>query len=267
MSHLLREHAPITEAGWGRIDEEARERLKPALAARRLVDFAGPRGWRHSATNLGRTEPVSDPPGEGVSAVRRRVLALVELRAPFSIVRAELEDADRGAEDADLTGLDRAAQRIAVAENVAVFHGWEAAGIGGIVDASPHDAIALGEDCERYPRHVARAIEELLRAGVDGPYGLALGPDAHTRVLETSEHGGYPLLEHLREVLGGALVWAPGVRGAVVLSLRGGDFLFESGEDLSVGYDSHDADAVELYLQESFTFRVATPEAAVALTP
>ncbi|MQA75966.1 MAG: bacteriocin [Solirubrobacterales bacterium] len=267
MSHLLREHAPITEAGWGRIDEEARERLKPALAARRLVDFAGPRGWRHSATNLGRTEPVSDPPGEGVSAVRRRVLALVELRAPFSIVRAELEDADRGAEDADLAGLDRAAQRIAAAENVAVFHGWEAAGIGGIVDASPHDAIALGEDCERYPRHVARAIEELLRAGVDGPYGLALGPDAHTRVLETSEHGGYPLLEHLREVLGGALVWAPGVRGAVVLSLRGGDFLFESGEDLSVGYDSHDADAVELYLQESFTFRVATPEAAVALTP
>ena len=55
--------------------------------------------------------------------------------------------------------------------------------------------------------------------------------------------------------------------GAVVVSQRGGDFLFESGEDLSVGYDSHDAGVVELYLLESFTFRVATPEAAVALTP
>ena len=51
------------------------------------------------------------------------------------------------------------------------------------------------------------------------------------------------------------------------VSQRGGDFLFESGEDLSIGYDSHDADVVELYLVESFTFRVATPEAAVALTP
>ena len=45
MSHLLREHAPISEEGWKRIDDEARERLTPALAARRLVDFAGPFGW------------------------------------------------------------------------------------------------------------------------------------------------------------------------------------------------------------------------------
>ena len=51
------------------------------------------------------------------------------------------------------------------------------------------------------------------------------------------------------------------------MSQRGGDFLFEAGEDLSVGYDSHDAETVELYLVESFTFRVVTPEAAVALTP
>jgi uncharacterized linocin/CFP29 family protein len=53
----------------------------------------------------------------------------------------------------------------------------------------------------------------------------------------------------------------------VVVSQRGGDFLFESGEDLSIGFDSYDADSVNLYLVESFTFRVATPEAAVALTP
>ena len=86
-------------------------------------------------------------------------------------------------------------------------------------------------------------------------------------MLETSEHGGYPLLEHLREIVGGPLVWAPGVDGAVVVSLRGGDFLFESGEDISIGYDQHDADAVHLYLEESFSFRVVTPEAAVPLAP
>jgi uncharacterized linocin/CFP29 family protein len=267
VSHLLREHAPISEAGWSVVDDEARERLTPALAARRLVDFGGPRGWQHSATNLGRTRAVADTPFDGVVAAQRRVLELVELRAPFAIARAELRDADRGARDVDLDALDEAAHRIATAENTAVFHGWEAAGIAGIAQASPHDAITLGEDCARYPRHVAVAIEALLSAGIDGPYGLALGPEAHTRVLETSEHGGYPLLEHLRKILGGPLVWAPGVRGAVVVSLRGGDFLFESGEDLSVGYESHDADAVQLYLEESFSFRVATPEAAVELSP
>jgi uncharacterized linocin/CFP29 family protein len=267
MSHLLREFAPITELGWGLIDDEARERLAPTLAARKLVDFGGPHGWEHSATNLGRTRALADAPGDGLTAVQRRVLPIVELRAPFSLSRDELRDADRGAEDVDLDTLDDAAHRIATAENRAVFHGWEAAGITGIAEASTHDAIALGDDCERYPRHVARAVEALLCAGVAGPYGLALGPEAYTRVLETTEHGGYPLLEHLRKIIGGPLVWAPGVQGAVVVSQRGGDFLFEVGEDLSIGYDGHDADAVQLYVVESFSFRVATSEAAVALTP
>ncbi|HEY6550317.1 MAG TPA: family 1 encapsulin nanocompartment shell protein [Solirubrobacterales bacterium] len=266
MSHLLREHAPITEGNWELLDSEARERLAPALAARRLVDFAGPHGWQYSATNLGRVKEIADPPVKAVSAAQRQVLALVELRARFSVDRSELADADRGAEDADLDALDEAARRIALAENATVFHGWKAAGITGILEASPHDAIELGEDCERYPRHVAKAVDALLSAGIEGPYGLALGPEAHTRVLETSEHGGYPLLEHLREIVGGPLVWSPGLQGAAVLSVRGGDFLFESGEDLSIGYQSHDADAVNFYLEESISFRVATPEAAVPLT-
>jgi uncharacterized linocin/CFP29 family protein len=257
MSHLLREHAPITEASWGLIDDEARERLTPALAARKLVDFSGPHGWEYSATNLGRTTAIADAQDDGLEAVQRRVLAVVELRAPFALLRSELRDGDRGADDVDLAPVDDAAQRIATAENRAVFHGWQAAGITGIAQASPHNALTLGEDCELYPGHVAKAVETLLHAGIDGPYGLALGREAYTRVLETGEHGGYPLLNHLRQIVGGPLVWAPGVEGAVVMSQRGGDFLFDAG----------DVDSVGLYLVESFTFRVATPEAAVALTP
>jgi uncharacterized linocin/CFP29 family protein len=265
VSHLLRDQAPVSERGWKLLDSEAVERLAPALAARKLVDFSGPHGWRHSATNLGRVEKLSESPVKGVRASQRRVLGLVELRARFTVSRSELEDADRGAEDVDLEELDKAAQRIAVAENTAVFHGWSPAGIAGVAEASTHEQIALGEDCELYPRHVAKAVDALRAVGVTGPYGLALGPEVHTHVLETSEHGGYPLLEHLQEILGGPIVWAPAVRGAVVLSMRGGDFLFESGQDLSIGYENHDAEKVELYLEESFSFRVATPEAAVPL--
>ncbi|HEX4720570.1 MAG TPA: family 1 encapsulin nanocompartment shell protein [Thermoleophilaceae bacterium] len=267
MSHLLREHAPITETGWRVIDDEARARLTPALAARKLVDFSGPHGWEYAAANLGRTRQVGGGPVDGVTAAQRQVLAAVELQAPFSLSRAELLNADRGADDVDLAALDEAAHRIATAENRAVFHSWEAAGIAGIVDASAHAPIALGTDCNLYPGHVAKAVEALLSAGVDGPYGLALGRAAYTRVLETTEHGGYPLLEHLRKIIGGPLVWAPGVDGAVVVSQRGGDFLFEVGQDLSIGYTAHDADTIELYLLESFTFRVASDDAAVALTP
>jgi uncharacterized linocin/CFP29 family protein len=267
MNHLLRELAPITEKSWSLIDEEARERLTPALAARKLVDFTGPHGWEHSATNLGRTRALAEAPTDGVRAEQRRLLAISELYAPFPVARTELRDADRGAEDVDWSALDKAAHRMATAENRVVFHGWEAAGIHGIAEASTHDPLPLGKDCENYPRHVARAVDVLLCAGVGGPYGLALGPQVYTRVLETAEHGGYLLFDHLRKIIGGPLVWAPGVQGAVVVSQRGGDFVLEVGEDLSVGYESHDDDSVELYLVESFTFRVLTSEAAVALTP
>jgi uncharacterized linocin/CFP29 family protein len=266
-NHLLRSHAPISDSNWTLIDDEARERLGPALAARKLVDFSGPHGWDYSATNLGRVTAIDDPPCAGVTGVQRRVLALVEARADFAISRAELRDDDRGAADADLEPLDRAAHQMAVAENKAVFHGWSAAGITGIVEASPHQGLTLGEVADGFRRPVASAVEQLLQAGVAGPYALALGSDEYKRVVETAEHGGYPLLDHLRKILEGPIVWAPGVKGAVVVSQRGGDFLLESGQDLSIGYLDHDAEVVRLYLEQSFSFHVATPEAAVPLKP
>jgi uncharacterized linocin/CFP29 family protein len=266
MNHLLRSLAPVADRGWEQLDDEARERLTVALAARKLVDFSGPHGWDRSGTNLGRTEAVAAAPHEGVVARRRQVLPLVELRSEFSISRDELRDAERGAEDVDLGPLDEAAHRIACAENVAVFHGFEPAGIVGITEASTHPPIALGDDFDAYPSRVAKAVEVMRRQGIAGPYGLALGPDGYTGVIETTEHGGILVFDHLGKILGGPIVWAPGIQGAVVLSLRGGDFLFESGQDLSIGYADHDAEAVRLYLEESFNFRVVTPEAAVTLT-
>jgi len=266
VNHLLRERAPITEAGWNELDGEAKERLAPALAARKVVDFGGPHGWDYSATNLGRVSDLDD--FEDVGASRRRVLPVAELRAGFTVSRAELADLERGAEDIDLGALDEAARRIAHAENVAVFHGWPEGGIRGIAEACTHPAVALSDDFNHYSRHTAEAVETLLRSGIGGPYALALGPDQYTGVIQSTEHGGYPLFDHLKKILGGGpIVWAPGVRGAVVVSLRGGDFLFESGQDLSIGYDHHDAELVHLYLEESFTFRVATPEAACFLKP
>jgi len=266
VNHLLRSHAPITSSAWDRLDSEGRERLVPALAARKLIDFSGPLGWEHSATNLGRVSDI-EAPGEDLQARQRHVLPLAELSAPFSLSRQELLAADRGSRDLDLSPLDAAARRIAVAENIAVLHGWAEAGIVGVTAAASHEPIALGTTYASYPGHVAKAVEILLDAGVGGPYGLALGPQEYTGVVETTEHGGLVVLEHLRQILGGPVVWAPGVKGAVVLSLRGGDFLFESGEDLCLGYSNHDADSVHLYLEESFSFLVATPEAAVALRP
>ncbi len=268
MNHLLRELAPLSDAAWSEVEDEAKSRLTTYLAARKLVDFHGPRGWDHSAHDLGRADPVEGGVGDpAVQARQRRVLPLVELRVPFALRRSELDDVERGATNVDLGPLDRAAKAIALAENAAVFHGFPSGNIAGITEASSHDSVAAGDDFHAYPTHVASAVRVLMEAGISGPFGLALSSELWTMVVETTEHGGYPLLEHLRRaIIGGPIVWTPGIDGAVVLSQRGGDFDFESGQDLSIGYLDHGPEQVTLYLEESFTFTVADPDAAVALS-
>jgi uncharacterized linocin/CFP29 family protein len=265
MNHLLRELAPVSDAAWAAIEDEVKPRITAYLAARKLVDFAGPHGWSHSATNLGRVAPV-DGASPGVETRQRQVLPLVELRAPFELSRGELDDIERGASDTDFSALDDAARRLAIAENTTVFHGNAGAGITGLVEASGHTPITLADDFDRYPTLVAGAVGVLRESGIDGPYGLAIAPEGFTGIVETAEHGGVLLLDHLNQILGGPVVWAPGIDGAAVVSLRSGDFVIDMGQDISIGYLAHTVDSVTLYLEESLSFRVLEPDAAIALT-
>lgn len=76
---------------------------------------------------------------------------------------------------------------------------------------------------------------------------------------------GYPAIRHVERIIDGPIVWAPALMGAPLLSLRGGDFELAVGRDVSIGYLDHDLSSVRLYLEESLTFQLITPEAAVPL--
>jgi uncharacterized linocin/CFP29 family protein len=93
-----------------------------------------------------------------------------------------------------------------------------------------------------------------------------LGAEAYTAVSAGSDEG-YPVLHHIQRLVDGEIVWAPAIEGGFVLSTRGGDFELDIGQDISIGYLSHSKTIVELYLQETFTFRLLTTEAAVMLAP
>ena len=267
--HLLREKAPIPTTAWKAVDDEARERLTPLLAGRRLTDWTGAAGWQTSSVDLGRSVRLGGPPAgvaaPGVTARLRRVQPLAEFRVPFTVSRDEIDDIQRGAQDPEFDDLARAAREAAAIENRAIFHGWTEAGFEGIAGVSPYDALTLGDSPDSYPATIARAVDQLRRNGIEGPYALAIAPEGYTRIVETAEHGGYPLFEHLSRILGGQILRAHGLDGAVVVSQRGGDFLLDVGQDLAIGYADHDASEVHLYLEESFTFRAVEPDASVCL--
>jgi uncharacterized linocin/CFP29 family protein len=261
MNNLHRELAPVSEEAWGQIEQEAARTFKRHLAGRRVVDVDGPAGLAFSAVGTGRVRGI-DPPGEGVQARLRQVVPLVELRAPFSLNRDEIDDVARGAQDADWQPVKDAARQIAFAEDGAIFEGYQAAGIDGIRQGSSNPPVILPTDVKGYPAAIAQALSQLRVAGVDGPYSVLLSADAYTEVSETSDHG-YPIIEHIKRQLSGDIIWAPAISGAIVLTTRGGDFSLHLGQDLAIGYLSHTDTEVSLYLQETLTFMMLTSEAAV----
>ncbi|WP_316520400.1 family 1 encapsulin nanocompartment shell protein [Kitasatospora brasiliensis] len=263
MDNLHRDLAPISAAAWEEIEEEARQTFKLHIAGRRVVDLTGPEGATLAAVGTGHLTGI-DPPADGVQARARAAQPVVELRVPFTVRRDAVDDVERGSRDSDWQPVKDSARRLALAEDRAIFEGYPAAGIEGIRAASTNPPVQLPSDVRDYPEAVSKALTALRLGGVGGPYSLLLGAAAFTAVNEASDHG-VPVHNHLARLLDGEIIWAPAIEGAYLLSARGGDFELFLGQDASVGYLSHDAETILLYLQESMSFRVYTGEAAVVL--
>jgi uncharacterized linocin/CFP29 family protein len=265
MNNLHRELAPISDAAWAQIEEEASRTLKRHLAGRHVVDVHGPGGTGLSAVGTGHLRDIAAP-AAGIIARQREVKALVELRVPFELARQQIDDVERGADDSDWQPVKDAARQMAFAEDGAIFDGYAAAGIEGIRQGTSNPIKTLPADVRLYPEAIAQALSQLRLVGVNGPYFVLLGGDAYTALSETTDHG-YPVLQHINRLVSNEIIWAPAIGGAFVLSTRGGDFALHIGQDTSIGYSSHGDTAVRLYLQETITFLFLTKEAAVALAP
>ena len=265
MNNLHRELAPISEAAWADLEEETTRTLKRYFAGRCVVDVHGPGGVGLSAVGTGHLKAI-EAPGDGVLARQREVKALVEVRVPFELDRQQIDDVERGSADSDWQPAKDAAQKIAYAEDRAIFEGYAAAGIGGIRQGTSNPIQTLPADVRQYPDAIAQALSQLRLVGVNGPYAVLLGADAYTALAETSDNG-YPVLEHIKKLVKDGIIWAPSLAGAFVLTTRGGDFALHIGQDVSIGYLGHTDNVVRLYLQETLTFLLLTTEAAVALSP
>src|SRR5271167_4410702 len=150
MNNLHRELAPISDAGWAEIEEETSRTLKRYLAGRRVVDVPSPGGIVLPGVGTGHLKAIAAP-GEGILARQREVKALVELRVPFELNRQQIDDVERGAKDADWQPAKDAAQKIAFAEDRAIFEGYPAACIGGIRQGTSNPIMTIPTDVRLFP--------------------------------------------------------------------------------------------------------------------
>ncbi len=264
MSDLLkRSFAPIVGSAWDEIDTQAKTVLRGNLSARTLVDFNGPHGWTLSAVNLGKVT-INQKEGSlpGVAWGKREVLPLIEFRVPFKLNIEDLDNLERGLKNPDLDPLDEAGRKAALFEERAIYYGLKKAGIEGILSSSSHKPIDLPGDPENYQEIIETGIVTIQKSGIGGPYYLVLGSLPY-QLLQQGDKRGYPLFKRVKDMLRGDILWSPAIEGGALISGRGGDYELTVGQDLSIGYLNHDTAQVELFIAESFTFRILEPAAAL----
>jgi len=264
MDILKRNLAPLTGEAWTEIEEQAKKTLTGNLSARGVVDFDGPHGWELASINLGRV--VFDKTGviDGVLFGARKVQPLIEVKVPFSLSMDEMDAISRGLRDPDLEPVEIAAQKAAHFEEKAIWNGFRKGGIMGIFESAALKPVTLKKDPGGFPAAVEQAVVAIQKTGIGGPYNMVLGTEPYQRLMQGDEKG-FPLVNRIKGILEGEILWSPAIKGGVILSSRGGDYILTLGQDFSIGYASHNADKINLYIMESFTFQVLEPRAAVEL--
>lgn len=261
MDILRKSLAPISDHAWDEINDTALEVLTSVLSARKFVDVEGPKGWDYAALSTGRITVPKDQKAVVKYGVHQ-VLPLVEARIPFELNIWELDNVARGAEDIDLDALEDAAREIAKFEENAIYEGFKAANIQGLKSCDEYNTPAFPENGEEIIGAVANVLSQFKANSIEGPYSLILSQEKWQLV--NSYIKGYPLRKQLENLLGGSIIMAPNIKDAYIVSERGGDFKMVIGQDLSIGYESHNNKSVQLYFTESFTFQIIDP-AAVAV--
>jgi len=265
MNILKKTIAPITDKGWKEIVDQAARIFRVYLSAREFVDIDGPNGLEQGGISTGRLITPDNNLSSGINYGIREVIPLIEIRRPFELDLAELENLNRGAKRIDLSALEEAAKEVALFEEKAVYYGFSEGRITGLLSAYGKTKDAIPEDPDKFLRVLADQVISLKKDGVDGPYTLILNGNKWQDLVNLSK--GYPVMKQIEEIIKGQVLVTYSTENDIFLvSERGGDFELTLGQDICIGYDEHNSEKVMLYFSESFTFRVISPEAIIIMT-
>ncbi len=266
MDILKRELAPIPAEAWAAIDQQATRTLTAMLSARKVVDLSGPMGTDFPGVPEGRLDYPKNQAKSGLTYGIHKIHHLVETRIPFELDIREMDNVVRGAKDLDLASLEDAARKIALFEEKVVYHGMPEANIKGLKICKGERCLTIGSQPEQLLEAIAQGVTTFTERSIEGPYSFVVGPKLWSRM--SAHVQGYPVKMQAENILGGTVVLSPYLSEdygdeAFMVSTRGGDFELIIGQDLAVGYETHNAEKVKLYFTESFTFRILETAAVI----
>lgn len=264
MNFLRRELAPISPQGWNEIDSVAKTALAANLSGRKFVDVDGPHGLDHASVPLGRLTLPEKQDGATVRYGVHQVLPLVETRSDFSLPLWELDNLERGAKDLQLDAVVKSSREIAIFEEKAIYEGFAPGAIVGLKQAVKKKSIKISLEMNAVVDAVSEAQTQMQKDGVGGSANLVVSPSLWKFIAHCVPGG--TLRSAIESEIGGRVIYAEFMKDALLIANRGGDAELTVGQDFAIGYHSHTATEISLFVTESFTFRVIAPEALVGFT-
>lgn len=261
---LFKQHlAPIADEAWAEINETAIDVIETTLSARKALRVVGPLGLDKQSVSNGTLTLLEDQASQHdgqVFAGLYGVTPLLETRLSFELSRWELDNALRGKQDLDLDVLEDAAEQLARFEENCIYNGHASAGIPGLVETAPHK-LRISDNANETLQAIASGLLKLQDAYTQKPYVLVVGDDVFTML--HSVYDGKLLIDAVSSLIGGEVIHSKVLKGALLLPYDHEDLEITIGQDYAIGYESHDAKTVRLFITNAFTFRILDPDLIV----
>ncbi len=263
MNILKKELAPVSTEAWKQINSEAKRFLETYLVARKFLKVEDPKGWDYAALPEGRLDIPSGQKKDGVIYGIHKVQPLIEPRISFSLNIWELDNISRGSSDADFDPLAVAAKKLARFEEETIFYGLEKASIKGLSGININNSLNLPENITELPEVVSEGVTRLVQEAVNGPYTMVAGLPLWKKISAIAN--GYPLKKQIEKIIGGNIIPSLFITEAFLVPQNADELRLVLGQDISIGYESHTAKEVVLYLTESFTFKIDNPSSVIMI--
>jgi uncharacterized linocin/CFP29 family protein len=256
--YLGREDAPIGSEVWNVLDDTMVEAAKSVLAGRRILHVEGPFGLGLKAI------PMQDAKAKG-GLITSQFIPVNMIQKTFLLSKRDVAASEREGIPINTSAVANAAIEAALLEDSLIFKG--ATGTQGLLNVkeakeyklSAWDAVGNAAD------DIIGAITQLDKAGLHGPYTMALTPSRYNLLFRRYPQGGTEL-EHLQTIVADGIHKAPILDSGGVLLASGIQYAsIVLGQDMAVGFIGPVAEDLEFSISESMALMVREPKAICVL--
>ncbi len=268
MDYLARETAPFAEDFWGKIDGVVIETASRVLRARRFISLLGPLGIGADHITVDKVDDLAQTSEDGVMVTTgRKYLELPTLYEDFELLGKDIETAKKAGYPLDLGKVAAAAENCAVKEDKLIFFGHKDFQIEGLFTAKGSNKIkrmdwAAGENAFA---NIAEGITLLAKAGIYGPYALALSQDLYLQLQRLQAGTGLLEIERVEKLLGGHVYPVPalGKEKAVLVAVDARNLDLVIGQDLAAAYLEQVEFNHRFRILETMRLRIKRPQSIV----